>query len=103
MYGIMATNMNNRPVFKHIHIQTEAYMLAHTAIMHVAASEKLSSVCQDIQELLGASKGPESEASRSNAEDLERVRAAVAAARTKLKDIEKEAMGARDEARALGY
>ncbi len=71
--------------------------------MHAAASAHLATVCKDVQELLGALKGPESETLRSSAEDVERVRAAVTAARSKMGDIEREARGAREEARALGY
>jgi len=103
MYGIMSESMNKRPVFMHIHSQTDVYMRAQILVMHVGASSKLASVCQDIQELLGALKGPESEASTSNEDDLDRVRAAVAAARSKMGDIEREAKGAREEARVLGY
>jgi len=103
MYNIMRESMKQRPVFKHIHSQTEAYLLVHTELMRVAASEKLESVCQSIQELLGALKGPESEASKSSAEDVERIKDAVAAARAKLNDIEREAKDAREEAGALGY
>jgi len=103
MYGIMETNVNKRPVFTHIHSQTDIYMRAQILLMHVAASENLKTVCKDVQELLGALKGPESEALRSSAKDVERVRAAVAAARSKMGDIEKKAKGAREEARVLGY
>jgi len=103
MYGIMRESMNKRPVFTHIKSQTDVYMRAQILLMHVGASSKLASVCQDIQELLGALKGPESEVSKSSAEDVERVRGAVAAARSKIGDIEREAKGAREEARALGY